>query len=138
MIKEFQGEYRFLSNFWPCTVIHDGFGYQNAESAYQAAKTNDLEERIQFFNCEPGKAKRLGRKVRIRKDWESVKDQIMYEIVYDKFTRNYNLAQQLRDTGDQELVEGNAWRDTYWGICSGIGQNKLGKILMLVRDKINE
>lgn len=59
----------------------------------------------------------------------------MTEVVEAKFTYNPNLKQMLLDTGDAELVEGNTWNDKYWGVCKGVGQNKLGKILMMLREE---
>ena len=56
--------------------------------------------------------------------------------VREKFKTHPDLAAQLLATDPQELVEGNHWKDTYWGVCDGIGQNNLGKILMIVRDEI--
>jgi hypothetical protein len=60
----------------------------------------------------------------------------MYNIVKDKFLRNPDIRQRLLYTINDDLVEGNNWNDTYWGVCNGIGQNKLGKILMRVRKEI--
>ena len=77
----------------------------------------------------------MGRKVHLRKDWESVKDQIMHDIIAAKFEQNPHLLTQLLATNNAALIEGNTWHDTYWGvdIHTGIGQNKLGKILMEIR-----
>ena len=97
-----------------------------------------MGRRKEFINLTPSEGKRLGRHVRIRKDWESVKDDIMYRIVKCKFTQHEDLKRRLIDTGDEELLEGNTWNDTYWGIDINTrqGYNKLGKILMRVRDEI--
>ena len=84
----------------------------------------------------PSDAKRLGRHVPLREDWNSIKEQIMYEICKAKFTQNPDLAEKLLETGDAELIEGNWWHDTTWGMCNGEGQNLLGKILMRVREEI--
>ena len=73
----------------------------------------------------------------LRKDWEQVKDDIMYEVVRAKFIQHPILAQQLLDTRDAELIEGNNWGDTYWGVCNGYGKNMLGRILMRVRDELS-
>ena len=79
----------------------------------------------------------MGRSVSLRPDWEDIKDDVMLEGLYRKFT-NDELAEWLLDTGDEELVEGNWWGDRYWGVCNGIGQNKLGKLLMKVREELAE
>lgn len=136
MIKEFEGEFRFLSNFYPCTVTYEGITYPTTEHAFQAAKTLDIEAREYISRLETaGQAKRSGRNVKIRSDWEEVKLQVMYNICKLKFTKS-NFAQKLLSTREQELVEGNTWNDIFWGKCNSRGQNNLGKILMKIREEI--
>ena len=137
-IDSFRGKYYFLSNFFPAEVTYNGLTYQNNEAAFQAQKTYSKEERIEFTTLEPRDAKRRGRRVRLRRDWEQVKDRIMEEIVRAKFSQNEELKEQLLATGDAQLVEGNRWNDRYWGvdIQSGVGENHLGKILMKVRSEL--
>ena len=137
-IDSFRGKYYFLSNFFPAEVTYNGLTYQNNEAAFQAQKTYSKEERIEFTTLEPKDAKRRGRRVRLRRDWEQVKDRIMEEIVRAKFSQNEELKEQLLATGDAQLVEGNRWNDRYWGvdIRSGVGENHLGKILMKVRSEL--
>jgi ribA/ribD-fused uncharacterized protein len=137
MINEFKGKYYFLSNFYSAPVMYEGLLYQNNEAAFQSAKIKDLDRRKQFCNLDPSTAKKKGRNVLLRNDWEDVKDEVMYQCVKDKFTRNQDLKQKLIDTGNEELIEGNTWNDTYWGVCRGRGKNMLGKILMRVRDEIS-
>ena len=134
-IMEFSGEYRFLSNFKLAPVEYDGVIYPSVENAYQAAKTLDVEARKPFELCLPHEAKRLGKTLRTRNDWEVIKESVMEHLVYLKFTHHIWLADMLIDTGDKNLVEGNRWGDTYWGvdIKTGEGANRLGKILMDVR-----
>lgn len=138
MIDAFTGRYRFLSNFYPVTVSLDGIFYPSVEHAYQAAKTTDPEERVRVRRARtPGLAKRRGQRVTLRAGWDEVKLGIMYDLVLQKFTRHAILARQLSSTGDQELVEGNYWGDTFWGQCPvGAGFNHLGKILMRVRGEL--
>ena len=136
MINEFKGKYYFLSNFYTAPVEYEGLLYQNNESAFQSAKVIDIERRKQFCNIDPSTSKKKGRSVTLRHDWEKVKDKVMEDCVRDKFTRNDDLRQRLLDTGDQELVEGNTWNDTYWGVYRGRGRNMLGKILMKVREEL--
>jgi|TARA_Y100000310_G_scaffold263231_2_gene273305 hypothetical protein len=143
MITEFQGKYRFLSNFWPATVIGpSSIVYPTVEHAYQAAKTEDERQhwRIMHMNT-PGMAKRAGRRLVMRSDWDEVKYDIMYELVKQKFFNNDELANSLMDTQDVPIIEGNMWHDNYWGSChcsrhNGGGQNKMGGILMLVRGEL--
>ncbi|KKK75579.1 hypothetical protein LCGC14_2872320 [marine sediment metagenome] len=136
VISSFRGEYWFLSNFCPCDIEWDRLRYRSVEHAFQAAKTfdNDRREEIQEART-PGEAKRLGRQVKLIENWEEIKDEIMYTLIHKKF-ESESLRAKLLNTGDIELIEGNNWGDTYWGVCSGIGQNKLGRILMEVRKEI--
>ena len=138
MINEFKGKYFFLSNFYTAQVMYEGLLYQNNESAFQSAKVIYIERRKQFCNLDPSTAKKKGRNVTLRHDWEKIKDQVMEDCVRDKFARNDDLRQRLLDTGDQELVEGNTWNDTYWGVCRGRGENMLGKILMKIRKELRD
>ena len=62
----------------------------------------------------------------------------MYDVCKAKFTQNPNLAQLLIETGDATLIEGNNWDDVVWGVCNGVGENRLGKILMQIRTEIKE
>jgi len=133
-IDKFTGKYRFLSNFYPSVVRVEDTYYASVEHAYQAYKTNDIAERQPFanFKLTAGEAKKLGKKLTLRPYWDEIKDDIMYILILRKF-QNPTLCQSLLETGDSELIEGNTWGDTYWGVCQGKGQNKLGKILMEVR-----
>jgi ribA/ribD-fused uncharacterized protein len=99
-------------------------------------KTPFRNEQYLFVDARPREAKIMGRNIKLRADWEQVKDTFMYLIVLAKFTQNVGLRKQLLATGDEELVEGNHWHDTYWGVCDDVGQNKLGKILMKVREEL--
>lgn len=137
MISSFQGNYRFLSNFWLADVVFEGETYRSNEHAYVAAKTLDPavrdQVRLVFF---PGHVKKLGRQIQLRADWEQIKLQVMEDLVRYKFTHHPNLANELHRTGDQMLIEGNTWGDTFWGMCRGRGENHLGKILMKVREEL--
>jgi ribA/ribD-fused uncharacterized protein len=135
-IESFHGEYRFLSNFWPAIVEMDGIIYPTVEHAYQAAKTFDQSARLKIQALrEPGNAKRAGRRVSLRPDWEAVKLDVMLSLLRSKFTEK-SLADKLLATGEYELLEGNEWGDTFWGVCRGIGHNHLGKLLMQVRKEL--
>ncbi len=138
VIKEFTGKYDFLSNFYKSQVEYEGIVYPTSEHAYQAAKSLNLEVKKDVAAIpSPSGAKKYGKTIQLRKDWEFVKLKIMYEIVSSKF-KNSELAKKLLDTGDAILEEGNNWYDTYWGIYipTGKGENNLGKILMTVRKNI--
>ena len=134
----FHNEYSWLSNFYPCDIIFESLFYNTVEEAYVASKTLDIEIRkhIQSLHS-PSKAKRYGRLIELRLDWNEVKKGIMLDLLRQKFKHGTELGNKLVDTGTIELIEGNTWNDTYWGICNGVGQNNLGKLLMKVRSEIN-
>lgn len=133
-ITSFKGEHYFLSNFYSAPVVFEGVRYENNEAAFQAAKCPNRKQ--EFCGLNPSDAKRLGRQVELRPDWEEVKDSVMYQICKEKFMQNPDIKVKLIGTKDAELVEGNDWNDTIWGVCNGVGENRLGKILMRIRDEI--
>jgi ribA/ribD-fused uncharacterized protein len=141
-INEFQGPYRFLSNFYeglyPIRV--GDFDFKTAEHLYQALKTEDLDEAKAIEDCAtPGEAKRMGKTLTLRGDWDVVKDRAMEITVSRKFLSDPELLPLLLRTGDATLVEGNRWHDNYWGEClcdncSGLPKlNTLGQVLMRLR-----
>lgn len=134
MISEFRGKYYFLSNFYSSPVYYRGMTFRNAEAAFHAQK--DRSRASEFTRLNPSEAKRLGRRVRLRRDWEDIKEDIMFEVVMAKFGGSQALADALLATGDEKLVEGNTWGDRYWGVCDGNGLNKLGGILERVRENL--
>ena len=133
-IDGFYGKYFFLSNFYPTPVVYNGMRFNNTEAAFQAAKCPYRME--EFCGLNPSDAKRLGRRVHLRDDWEEVKDQVMYDVCVAKFTQSPPLTIALMETGNAELIEGNTWGDKVWGVCNGVGENRLGKILMRIRDEL--
>jgi ribA/ribD-fused uncharacterized protein len=136
VVNEFQGEYRWLSNFWPCEVEFEGVVYHSVENAYQAAKFHPWEkERKEMEHCTPGRAKSLA-KGRSR---PMKHEELMLDLVRKKFKRDA-LAVRLIATGSAYLQEGNRWGDTYWGVDlrAKSGFNKLGFILMKVRDELKK
>ncbi len=133
-ILEFQGEYRFLSNFWPALIDYEGITYPSVEHAYQAAKTLDQDTRLVIAATDtPGKTKRLGGGVTLRPNWDFIKRQVMKDLLLIKFRKDGPLHNWLMCTRDEE---GNYWGDTYWGVCKGVGMNWLGKLLMEVREEL--
>ncbi len=140
-------ETRFLSNFYPyknkegdqypekVVVFFEGLEFDCTEKAYQAAKTFDLELRKEISKMTPYQAKEYweNRGDQVRPDWPAVKLGIMYDLNLQKYHNNPALGQMLLATGDAVLEEGNTWGDTFWGICDGVGENHLGRILMQIR-----
>lgn len=144
-INKFEGDYRFLSNFYLSPIFFEGKWYPSVEHAYQAAKTLDAKAREPFqmeapilrpvISMTAGQAKYAGRKLKIRPDWDKIKVSIMTELVGAKFMKP-SLRRHLLSTGDATLIEGNTWGDTFWGVCKGKGLNHLGRILMQLRSRI--
>jgi ribA/ribD-fused uncharacterized protein len=137
MITSFTGKYFFLSNFYPCQVLYEGIEYDSTEHAFVAAKSEDIRDR-EYIATIPtaGKAKQYGRRLILRPGWDSMRVQVMRDIVSIKFASHDYLSSALLDTGEEELVEGNYWDDTFWGQCPvGVGENNLGKILMEIRSE---
>ena len=141
MIKNFEGEYAFLSNFYFSPMIIDNVVYTTNEHYFQAMKSlNPKERQALVLAPTPGKSKHLGRKVSLRKDWEDIKEEVMLTGLRHKFS-NPELRKKLLATGNEELIEGTTWHDNSWGICDcetcgGQGKNRLGKLLMQVREEL--
>lgn len=135
-ILGFFGEHRWLSNFAPATIEFVGLYFPTVEHAYVASKTTDFKKQEEISKVvSPGKVKRLGRELVLRSDWDMVKMKFMYEFLKQKF--NYETyANLLLSTENAYLEETNTWGDTFWGVCNGVGQNNLGKLLMQIRDEL--
>gem|GEM_PF-603889 len=150
-IDIFRNEHFFLSNFYPAPIFFStgkefadntystSITYPTAEHAYQACKTLNRKQHIKIAHASsPAEAKEMGQNVRIRPDWEDKKIDIMRAILEVKFAHGSVLAEQLKATAPRELIEGNTWDDTFWGMCEGVGQNWLGRLLMERRDILLE
>ena len=138
MIDCFDGPYEFLSNFASSPLSIQGITYPTVEHAFAAFKTRDVAMRQTIANAPTaGKAKRLGRAVQLRPDWDTLRLEVMTKLVRLKF-KEPALRALLLATGDEKLVEGNSWNDRFWGVDarSGIGENHLGQILERIRTEI--
>lgn len=146
-ILSFSGPHRFLSNFYvlPDSIEDDrGIPYMTVEHAFQASKTLDTAHRMRITNVyRPSEAKAMGRRVALRSDWEYVKVQVMRDLLAQKFSMSM-LGDELLQTEDALLIEGNSWHDNFWGICactrcaSVDGENMLGQLLMERRADLAE
>ena len=140
-IHEFQGEYRFLSNFWPCYLMYENIEYPTAEHAYQAAKVESPGVKTRIKNCHtPAEAKDYleTHKIKPAPEWTIAKKLlVMEEILMIKFGgKDPFLTRALLETGDAKLIEGNTWNDTFWGVCNHSGENHLGRLLVKVREEL--
>jgi len=135
-IRGFVGDYRWLSNFYPCRVEYEGRVYLSSEGAYQAAKFPDGERAV-FTTLDPDSAKKLAHaKPFDAAAWDARKDRVMREVLWAKFSKNPALARQLIATAAKYLEETNWWNDPYWGVYQGAGKNMLGRLLMETRDRL--
>jgi ribA/ribD-fused uncharacterized protein len=126
-----------FSNFFPCEIFYGGMLFPTPENLYQALKTKDDSIREKFTSISPSEAKKLGRKIPLREDWEEIKLPTMRHVQDRRFENPY-WKWRLLNYGGGELVEYNYWHDNFWGVCTcskceGKGQNNLGKIIMEVR-----
>ncbi len=135
------GSYGGFSNFAPFPVRLDGKIWPTSEHYFQAQKYLDPEAQLAIRKARtPGLAARMGRdrRRRLRRDWESVKVDVMRRVVRAKFLQHRHLGDVLVSTGDAEIVEHTA-RDSYWGDGGdGKGKNMLGRILMEVRAELRK
>ena len=143
-INEFRGDYAFLSNFYPAPVSYSSTSSGeiiicNSKFHEEAAASRFEIQDVQFCDFRmhnPSDAKKLGRDLTLRPDWEKVKVRLMYEICMCKFMQNPELRDKLLATGESTLIEGNNWGDYFWGKVNNCGENQLGIILMDVRAKL--
>jgi len=137
-IEQFRDEYSWLSNFSPCDIIYEGISYPSTEHFYVGMKTTDILLREEISKLEtPGKAKRFGRKIDVRDDWDDIKISTMRYALDQKFSKDpYKTL--LIETGDMEIQEGNFWQDKFWGVDfeTKEGKNILGKMIMKIRDSL--
>lgn len=141
-------EFRFLSNFYPCTIVSHGVTYASAEHLYQTMKAlyafnDELAEQIKRSKT-AAQTKALGKKVKFtildsERAWDNCKADTMLSIVRAKFEQNIELAGSLLLTEGFDLVEYAPWGDQYWGVDKNlIGRNTMGQILMRVREELKE
>ncbi len=137
MINKFKDTYAFLNNSYLVDIKWNGKIFSSSEHLYQAQKTENPEdiEKIRLASS-PKRAKRMGRQIEIRPLWDEFKFAAMYVVLLEKFNQNFDLQEQLLNTGDEELIKNNNHNDVYWGVCNGVGINCLGRILMDIRNKI--
>lgn len=134
-ILEFSGENRWLSNFTPCKVELDSVTYPSVEHAYQAAKS-PIHARSEYLTCTAGNAKKLGSVKELPENWDTQKLEVMKHLLKQKFTLETELGQKLLATYPVQIIEGNAWKDRFWGVYQGCGLNLLGKMIMEIREEL--
>lgn len=140
-VHGFFKDYRWLSNYHLCDIEWYDTKFSSTEAAYQASKIDMIDEAnitkfSEFSTMTPSEAKKAGQLIPIRKDWDQVKDEIMFKINMIKYLSCPDLKEKLLATGDKELVEDNWWGDSYWGRNFGEGRNMLGITLMKIRARL--
>lgn len=135
-ILEFQGEYRWLSNFSPCEIILDGITYKSVEHAYMSAKSENEEWKL-FCQTEelPGVIKKKSKNIKLIDNWDNIKVDVMQKCLVQKFNQE-PYKTKLKNTGNSYIQEGNRWKDTFWGVDlnTNKGKNMLGKLIMNIRE----
>ncbi len=154
MINTFNGRWFFLSNFFPCEITHKGITYPSVEHYYVAMKVTEIQLlNGQYYTAGdfrelvakiklPADAKKIGQRVKVRRDWDEKKLEFMNWGLREKF-KNENLSDLLISTNDLEIIENNYWHDNFWGSCTcskcgNTGENNLGKILMDIRQELKQ
>lgn len=133
------GQFSFLSNFHPAPLTCWGIEFPTSEHAYVAAKSLDMNVRRRVAKIPtPNQAKRYGRQLKLRPDWNEVKLFEMERIVRRKFEA-YGLKRMLYEV-EEPIIEHNHWHDNFWGVCTckrcSNGKNHLGRILSEIRNKL--
>lgn len=136
MIDDFSGKWECLSNFYMSEFVVNNIRYSSVVHAMQSSKTTDEFYSTTIRNAStPWEAKRLGRIIQIREDWDFIRPSLLKQFVTAKFTDNPLLRGVLLSTGSEELVYKNRSGDTFEGVYKGMGQNRLGICLMQLRDE---
>jgi predicted NAD-dependent protein-ADP-ribosyltransferase YbiA (DUF1768 family) len=139
MIKEFQGEYRWLSNFYPVAIRFQGWLFPSVEHAYQSAKSDDIHWKRFCLNPDvrAGEVKKRSHHIAVVPGWRQGRLKIMEELVDLKYDQE-PFKSKLLATMEEHIQEGNFWYDTFWGVDlrTGRGENNLGKIIMEKRQRL--
>ena len=148
----FQSSHSIMLNLAACTVKLDDLVFQSSEAVYQYLKARSCgtDKQIEgvLAKDDVHEVMFLGRDITETEDWRERKADVMIEVLLMKFSQNADLKYKLLKTGDKHLYEFT--KDRYWGIgltltqasllkeSKGPGQNKMGELLMLVRQKLGE
>ena len=132
-IRGFFDQFRFLSNFHVSPCHYNDHCYMSTEHAYMAQKATNREDMVYIATSpNPIEARRRGKTIKLREDWDDIRLDVMYKANLSKY-KDPIMRRRLQQTGNRYLEETNWWNDKFWGVCNGQGQNNLGKIIMRVR-----
>lgn len=129
----FRGDLYFLSNMYPTPIEYQGRTYTCVESAFQAAKCAHIADRARFEDLDGYAARKLGRQITLRADWNSARLGVMRDLLEKKFS-DPTLASKLSNV-QGPIAEWNDWNDRFWGVVDGRGENHLGRMLTEIRDR---
>ncbi len=134
-----RADYGAFSNFSRHGFNLDGTYWRTVEHYFQAMKTDDPEWRNWIAIApDPKEAKKRAWARKPRTNWDVLRDDVMRRAVLAKFEHHTDLQELLLSTGKEEIVEA-APHDYYWGAGKdGSGQNKLGLILIEVREILRQ
>jgi ribA/ribD-fused uncharacterized protein len=148
IIDRFTGRWAFLCNFHPAPLTWEGQVYPTSEHAFNAGKTTDWLLRHYISNVPtPGAAKKAAKLLPLRPGWNiEVRYDVMWAVLWAKFSCQQRRIDALLSTGDAYLIEGTTWHDNHWGNCTCLrpacttttGLNHLGSMLMDLRDIFRE
>lgn len=134
-IYGFKEEYRWLSNFatLETPIMMYGIKFYTTEQLYQACKCKRMDQFVLFDGLTAAESKKFGRTVEMRRDWNRIRIPVMHRIQMIKYTQpKFNAL--LAQTSGLYIEETNDWGDVFFGVCNGVGENHLGKIIMDIRD----
>jgi ribA/ribD-fused uncharacterized protein len=137
-ILGFEGEFEFLSNFYPYPVLlPGGIIVPSSEHAYMLEKDSDPAYKKKIREAKTaGQAKRVGYTAKLPDDWDQVRRfTAMHEALKRKFVSE-EMGVRLLDTGLAYLEETNRHGDKFWGRYRGEGRNHLGRQLMVIRNML--
>ena len=148
VIASFVGAHRFLSNDYECEIYdYEGNKFKSSEAMFHSYRTIDSDQRVKFTKMTPQEARDyVIDELETRSDWDDIKYDAMWYVIYQKFAQNRRLAKLLIETGRDLLIYENTDNDLYWGMVPNVvpvgdsetatlnGQNRLGRILMQVRE----
>lgn len=131
--------YGCFSNFSRHPVQIDDKIWPTTEHYFQGMKFEGTEhEEVIRAAPTPMEAAKMGRDRSrpLRSDWEQMKDDVMSTAILAKVGQHPSVRNLLLSTGDCRLIEHTS-NDSYWADGGdGTGQNKLGLILMEIRNSL--
>lgn len=132
-----------FSNLYRRPIVFEGQTFLTAEHAYQAGKARKPEVRTWLMSApSPALLAMAAHGLYywdITPGWSTKKFGRMKAILLAKFTQHEDLKSLLLGTGSARLVESATVDNAVnrlWGEVNGVGQNKLGTLLMEVRDEL--